>query len=94
MLLAIIIAASIIGFRIYRLASNVKRIGGFESLEIKLTNGFFIEQSVGLAFLSLFIIALDPLPSYLTIIILVSFFADTIFTLVYYSVKKTLSAAI
>jgi hypothetical protein len=94
MLIAIMIAASIIGYRIYRLASNVKLIGGFESLEIKLTNGFFIEQTVGLLFLSLFIVALDPIPSYFAIIILVSFFADTIFTLVYYSVKKTLSAAL
>lgn len=85
-LIAILIGLYIIGYRSYRTWKLVRNRKG---IPWSLPLAFYLEQAFGVIAISVFLMALDPVPSTYAILAVIGLAFDTLLTAVYYSAKST-----
>ncbi len=79
----------VFGYRIYRIKSITGKLSDSKNLKLKLPIGFYIEQTIALFAISIFLLALDPVPAFYAVAAVFGIFADTILTAYYYSAKES-----
>lgn len=93
-LFIIILAIVVIAYRIYRVKTFLNKLKSHDDLKFILPLGFYLEQSIALFSLSLFLFALDPVPALYAVLAVVGIIVDTILTAFYYSSKHSISTKI
>jgi hypothetical protein len=85
--LILLIVLVVFGYRIYQLKNYLNELEHYSDLRLILPLGFYIRTSIGMFCLSLFLIALSPVPALYAVTAVFGVLIDTLFTVLFYSAK-------
>ena len=83
----LLLALAFITYRLYTVKNAVSKKGGLQNLKINLPVRFYVEQTILIFCICLFLYALNPVEAFYAICAVLGTFIDTILSVLYYSAK-------
>ncbi|HMB41997.1 MAG TPA: hypothetical protein VKM37_08430, partial [Balneolaceae bacterium] len=86
-IIMISIAALLFGWRLYQITSHFSRQQGNVELKLNLSAQFFVKQLLGLGVVTIFLIALNPVPAGIAIATSVGLFVNLFVSIIRHSIQ-------